>query len=55
MTHSAKKCEGGPFGFINIHSVAKFQKTGRGGPFGDIQKFSKERRTTPKKNTKGTF
>ena len=30
MSHSAENVKGGPFGFINIHSVAKYQKTRRG-------------------------
>ena len=30
MSHSAEKCKrGDPLGFINIHSVAKYQKTRR--------------------------
>ena len=29
MSHSPKNVKGGLFGFINIHSVAKFQKTRR--------------------------
>ena len=48
MSHSAKKCKRGDrFGFINIHSVAKFPKTRRR-PFGDIKNFPKNR-TVPKK------
>ena len=40
MSHNAEKCEkGDPFGFINIHSVAKYQKNSKGGPFGDIKKY----------------
>ena len=31
MTHSAEKCKrGDPLGFINIYSVAKYQKTRKG-------------------------
>ena len=53
MSHSAEKSKRGtPFGFINIHYVAKFQKT-RKGTFGDIKKFSKKSRTVPKQNPKG--
>ena len=33
-SHSAKNLEGGPFGFISIQSVAKFQKTRRGALWG---------------------
>ena len=37
--HSAEKCKKrDPFGFINIHSVANYQKNSKGGPFGDIKK-----------------
>ena len=32
---------GDPLGFINIHSVAKYQKTRRGDPLG-TKKFSKK-------------
>ena len=40
MSHSAKKCKrGDPFGFINIHSVAKYEKTRRGDPLGTLKKF----------------
>ena len=37
-------------GLINIHSVAKYQKNSKGGPFGDIEKFSEKNRTVPKKS-----
>ena len=54
MSHSAEKCKrGDPLGFISIYSVAKYQETRKGGPFGDIKKFSKKSRTVPKKNQKG--
>ena len=36
-------------GFINIHSVAKYQKTRRWDPFERLKKFSKKSRTVPKK------
>ena len=45
--------KGDPSGFINIHSVAKYQKNSKEGPFGDIKKFSKKCRTVPKKKSKG--
>ena len=42
MPHSAKKIEkSGPLEFFNICSVAKYRKI-EGGPFGDINKFSKK-------------
>ena len=50
MSHSAEKCKrGDPLGFINIHSVAKYQKTRRGDPFETIKKFRKKSRTVQKK------
>ena len=46
--YSAEKCKrGDSFGFINIHSVAKFQKTRRG------KNFLQKSRTVPKKIQKG--
>ena len=34
MPHSAEKCKrGDPLGFINIYSVAKYQKTRKGDSF----------------------
>ena len=34
LSHSAKKCKwGDPLGFINIYSVAKYQKTRKGDSF----------------------
>ena len=54
MSHSAEKCKReDPFGFINIHSVAKYQKYRRGDPLGTLKKFSEKSRTVPKKNPKG--
>ena len=45
MSHSAEKCKRrDPLGFINIYSVAKYQKT---------QKIFEKSRTMPKKNRKG--
>ena len=40
-----------PFGFFNIHSVAKDQKI-EGGPFADLKKFPKKSLTKPKRGTK---
>ena len=54
MSHSAKKYRrGDPFGFINIHSVAKFQKTRRGDPLGTVKKFQKKSHSVKKKSSKG--
>ena len=36
-----KNVKGGPLGFINIHSVAKFQKTRRGDPLGTLKNCRK--------------
>ena len=38
-SHSAEKSLLVPSGFINIHSVAKYQKTRRGDPLGTFKKF----------------
>ena len=37
-----KTVKEGPLRFFNIHSVAKFQKKLKGGPFGDIEDVSKK-------------
>ena len=48
MSHSAEKCKrGDPLGFINIYSVAKYQKLERG-PFGDIKNFIKKSHSAEK-------
>ena len=47
-----KNVKGDPSGFINIHSVAKYQKTRRGDPLG-TKKISKKSRTVPKKTQRG--
>ena len=53
MSHSAEKCKrGDPLGFINIYSVAKYQKTRKGDSL-DIKKFSKKVAQCRKKNRKG--
>ena len=36
--------------FLNIPFVAKYQKNSRGGPFGDIKKFSKSLKAEKKSN-----
>ena len=37
-----KNVKGGPSGFINIHSVVKYQKPRRGDPLGTIKNFGKK-------------
>ena len=44
--------KGDPLGFINIHSVAKYEKTRRGDPFETLFFFEKSR-TVPKKIQRG--
>ena len=39
--------------FINIYSVAKYQKTRKGDSFETLKNFRKKSRTTPKKKSKG--
>ena len=48
-----KNVKGDPSGFINIHSVAKYQKTRRGDPLGTKKNFRKKSRTVPKKTQRG--
>ena len=50
MFHSEK---GDPLGFINIHSVAKYQKTRRGDSFEALENFRRKFRTVPKKIKRG--
>ena len=45
-----KNEKGDPLGFINILSVAKYQKTRRGDSFETLKIFEKKFRTVPKKN-----
>ena len=45
--------KGDPLGFINIHSVAKYQKTRRGDSFETLKNFRKKFRTVPKKIERG--
>ena len=53
-SHSAEKCKrGDPLGFINIHSVAKYEKTRRGDPFETFKICSKKSRTVPNKIQRG--
>ena len=43
MSHSAEKCKrGDPLGFINIYSVAKYQKTRKGDSFETLKNFRKK-------------
>ena len=44
---------GDPLGFINIHSVAKYQKTRRGDSFETLENFRKKFRTVSKKIERG--
>ena len=44
---------GDPLGFINIHFVAKYQKTRRGDSFETLINFRKIFRTVPKKIERG--
>ena len=48
-----KNEKGGPLGFINILSVAKYQKIRRGDSFEKLKIFEKKIRTVPKKNERG--
>ena len=43
MSLSAEKCKkGDPLGFINIYSVAKYQKTRKGDSFETLKNFRKQ-------------
>ena len=48
-----KNGKGDPLGFINILSVAKYQKTRRGDSFETLKIFEKKIRTVPKKIERG--
>ena len=48
MSHSAEKVKGGPLGFVNIHSVAKYQKTRRGDSFETSKIFRKKSHSAEK-------
>ena len=51
MSHSAEKCKrGDPLGFINIYSVAKYQKTRKGDSFGTLKNFRKKSHNAEKKS-----
>ena len=47
-----KNVKGGPFGFINKQSVAKYKKTRRGDPFETLKNFGKKSHSA-EKNPKG--
>ena len=54
MSHSAEKCKrGDPLAFINIYSVAKYQKTRKGNSFETLKKFRKKVAQCRKKKRKG--
>ena len=48
-----KNVKGGPLGFINIYSVAKYQKTRKGDSFQTLKNFRKKVAKCRKKNRKG--
>ena len=50
MSHSDEKCKrGDPLGFINIYSVAKYQKTRKGDSFETLKNFRKKSHNAGKK------
>ena len=54
MSHIAEKCKrGDPLGFINIYSVAKYQKTRKGDSFETSKKFRKKVAQCRKKMERG--
>ena len=51
MSHSAEKCKrGDPLGFINIYSVAKYQKTRKGDSFETLKNFRKKSHNSEQKS-----
>ena len=50
-----KNVKGDPFGFINIHFVAKYQKTRRGDPLEALKTFRKKVAQCRKKSKGGTL
>ena len=53
MSHSAEKYKrGDPLGFINIYSVAKYQKTRKGDSFETLKIFRKKSHNAEKKSKK---
>ena len=56
MSHSAKKCKrGDPLGFINIYSVAKYQKTRKGDSFETLKIFRIKSHNAEKNRKMGPF
>ena len=56
MSHSAEKCKRvDPLGFINIYSVAKYQKTQKGDFFETLKNFPKKSHNAEKKSKGGTL
>ena len=56
MSHSAVKCErGDPLGYINIYSVAKYQKTRKGDSFETMKNFRKKSHNADEKSKGGTL
>ena len=56
MSHSAEKCKrGDPLGFINIYSVAKYQKSRKGDSFETLKNFRKKVAQCGKKSKGGTL
>ena len=54
MSHSAEKCKrGDPLGFINIYSVAIYQKTRKGDSFQTLKNFRKKVAQCRKKIERG--
>ena len=52
-SHSAEKCKRGTLLDLLTNIPFKISKNSKGGPFGDIKKFSKKSRTVPKKIQRG--
>ena len=56
LSHSAEKCKRvDPLGFINIYSVAKYQKTRKGDSFETLKNFRKNSHNAEKKSEGGTL
>ena len=55
LSHSAEKCKRrDPLGFINIYSVAKYQKTWKGDSFETLNNFRKKTHNAEKNSKSGT-
>ena len=56
MSHSAEKGKrGDPLRFINIYSVAKYQKTRKGDSFETLKNFRKKSHNVEKNRKRGPF